>query len=505
MQDGREHDSALAPPPQSPHVSPHQPYTPQFTHAGSQVHHHVLPYSATAYPYPISMNMHHIPPVHQASYDPPESQASHESQPPQAGPSNTSRSTAATTSRSRGGGKTFTCTGYQGCSMSFSRSEHLARHVRKHTGEKPFTCRCGKKFTRLDNLRQHASTIHSDEPEANEELFARLAAHMPRSGRAARQLQASSKSAGTSPETSFSSPSASSTHFAQPSNPQQPEISPQIPRSSSIATLEEHNAHASTAASVPGLRPMHSLPRPLPSPSFRFSASASAPPTPAPYNYTTIHHYHQVDQQLPLQWSPVSHAMPQEHFIPSHAPEQQLNTQNTLHPSQAQHGGRGGNSFRVGQLTYISPTGIEYTGANTPILSQKSSSVKQPVTGSPAWRPNATFSTRPVLPSLSSLIAGEPLPSAASPSFGTPPFPMHSFDDRLAVAEDRKISTILTVGTDLAVHRRSAPLATTASPHMTYDSRSSSFSASSSSTSAGHTAATSPPPLTSPCSPVLGT
>ena len=48
-------------------------------------------------------------------------------------------------------------------------------------------CRCGKSFTRLDNLRQHATTIHADEVEANEELFTRLAAHMPRSGQRTRK------------------------------------------------------------------------------------------------------------------------------------------------------------------------------------------------------------------------------------------------------------------------------------------------------------------------------
>jgi hypothetical protein len=42
------------------------------------------------------------------------------------------------------GGKVFQCTDYPGCSMSFSRSEHLARHIRKHTGETTplyFDCR----------------------------------------------------------------------------------------------------------------------------------------------------------------------------------------------------------------------------------------------------------------------------------------------------------------------------------------------------------------------------
>lgn len=58
-------------------------------------------------------------------------------------------------------GKVFQCTGYPGCSMVFTRSEHLARHIRKHTGERPFQCNlCMKKFSRLDNLRQHKQTVH---------------------------------------------------------------------------------------------------------------------------------------------------------------------------------------------------------------------------------------------------------------------------------------------------------------------------------------------------------
>ncbi|KAI0294680.1 hypothetical protein B0F90DRAFT_1639687, partial [Multifurca ochricompacta] len=70
--------------------------------------------------------------------------------------------------------KTFQCRGYGDCRMVFSRSEHLARHIRKHTGERPFTCHCGKQFSRLDNLRQHAQTVHADKQEANERMMREL-------------------------------------------------------------------------------------------------------------------------------------------------------------------------------------------------------------------------------------------------------------------------------------------------------------------------------------------
>ncbi|PLW48021.1 hypothetical protein PCASD_03636 [Puccinia coronata f. sp. avenae] len=63
--------------------------------------------------------------------------------------------------------KMFKCTLDPNCEMEFTRAEHLARHERKHTKEKPFKCHCNKSFSRLDNWRQHKVSVHKEEPEQN--------------------------------------------------------------------------------------------------------------------------------------------------------------------------------------------------------------------------------------------------------------------------------------------------------------------------------------------------
>ncbi|KAK8225525.1 hypothetical protein HDK77DRAFT_385619, partial [Phyllosticta capitalensis] len=42
------------------------------------------------------------------------------------------------------------------CGATFSRQEHLTRHVRSHADERPFACAvCGRRFTRRDTLKRH--------------------------------------------------------------------------------------------------------------------------------------------------------------------------------------------------------------------------------------------------------------------------------------------------------------------------------------------------------------
>ncbi|KAI1076403.1 hypothetical protein F5B20DRAFT_572852 [Whalleya microplaca] len=46
------------------------------------------------------------------------------------------------------------------CSRDFKRSEHLERHVRTHTKEKPYVCHCGTAYARRDLLTRHERISH---------------------------------------------------------------------------------------------------------------------------------------------------------------------------------------------------------------------------------------------------------------------------------------------------------------------------------------------------------
>lgn len=53
------------------------------------------------------------------------------------------------------------------CSKSYARLDHLSRHVRMHTQEKPYQCQiCTKAFARADLLKRHTLGHSKDDPQA---------------------------------------------------------------------------------------------------------------------------------------------------------------------------------------------------------------------------------------------------------------------------------------------------------------------------------------------------
>jgi hypothetical protein len=68
--------------------------------------------------------------------------------------------------RTHTGAKPYTCT-VEGCGKAFATSTHLTTHLRTHTGAKPYTCTvegCGKAFAQLGHLTTHLRTHTGAKP-----------------------------------------------------------------------------------------------------------------------------------------------------------------------------------------------------------------------------------------------------------------------------------------------------------------------------------------------------
>lgn len=81
--------------------------------------------------------------------------------------------------RTHTGQKPFQC---RICMRNFSRSDHLTTHIRTHTGEKPFACDvCGRRFARSDERRRHMKIHLREQQKREEELKKAMLAQEPNS------------------------------------------------------------------------------------------------------------------------------------------------------------------------------------------------------------------------------------------------------------------------------------------------------------------------------------
>ena len=118
------------------------------------------------------------------------------------------------------------------CDRRFSRSDELARHIRIHTGQKPFKCRiCGRCFSRSDHLTTHVRT-HTGEKPFSCDMCGRKFARSDEKKRHAKvhMKQKMKREAKMAASASQGSPSAANATSAAPTASQMQHHSPPVSR-----------------------------------------------------------------------------------------------------------------------------------------------------------------------------------------------------------------------------------------------------------------------------------
>ncbi|XP_029297545.1 early growth response protein 1 [Cottoperca gobio] len=138
------------------------------------------------------------------------------------------------------GQKPFQC---RICMRNFSRSDHLTTHIRTHTGEKPFACEiCGRKFARSDERKRHTKIHLRQKDKKAEKAGAVVVTAAPVSAASPASSYPSPITSYPSPVSSYPSPVtscySSPVHTSYPS----PSIATTYPSVSMSSSFQSHIA-----------------------------------------------------------------------------------------------------------------------------------------------------------------------------------------------------------------------------------------------------------------------
>lgn len=173
------------------------------------------------------------------------------------------------------GQKPFQC---RICMRNFSRSDHLTTHIRTHTGEKPFACDvCGRKFARSDERKRHAK-IHLRQTDRKEKTASSSPIAVPS---AAPEYSPSSSCPPFPSPSSSSYPSPVPSCYSSPGDStysSSPSVTPSLYSSTSSTHFHSHVATSFTSASsqIYSSSPCHVYSSPSP---HLYSSPVGTPPS----------------------------------------------------------------------------------------------------------------------------------------------------------------------------------------------------------------------------------